>query len=157
MDAKQIYQALSGKFKDSIKQFQENTQPPTVTVDAGAVVEVCRFLKLEPGLEFTSLISLSGVDMKDQSKLLVVYHLGSITQKHILAVKAELDRNDPRIATVEKVWAGANWYEREAYDLFGIVFDGHSDLRRILLPDDWEGHPMRKDYVYPKRYHTWDV
>jgi len=69
----------------------------------------------------------------------------------------EVDRNEPHVPTVEGVWATANWYEREAYDLFGIIFDGHSDLRRILMPDDWEGYPMRKDYVYPKKYHTWDV
>ncbi len=157
MDAKQIYQTLSEKFTGRIKQFQENTHPASVVVESDAIVDICSFLKRETELEFTSMISLSGVDLKDQGKMLVIYHLGSIRHKHKIALKVELDRNNPHVPTVEKVWPGANWYEREAYDLYGIVFDNHSDLRRILLPDDWEGWPMRKDYVYPKRYHTWDV
>lgn len=157
MDGEQVYKILSEKFGNNIKQFQANTLPQSIIVETKAVVEVCGFLKQEKGLEFTSMISLSGVDLKDQGKLMVVYHLGSMQHKHKIALKVELDRNNPHLPTVEKVWKGANWYEREAYDLYGIIFDNHPDLRRILLPDDWEGYPMRRDYVYPKRYHTWDV
>ena len=157
MEPMKIYGALSEKFGGKIKQFVETTFPPTVLVEADAVADVCRFLKEEDGLDFTSLMCLSGVDLKEQGKMAVVYHLHSMKRKHKITIKVELDRNNPHVQTVEQVWPGANWYEREAYDLLGIVFDGHSDLRRILLPEDWEGHPLRKDYVYPKRYHTWDV
>jgi len=75
----------------------------------------------------------------------VVYHLFSYGHRHTFVLKVHLDREQPRVPTVEGVWGVANWHEREAYDLFGIVFEGHSDLRRILLPDDWVGWPLRKD------------
>ena len=152
-----IFGILSEKFDGKIKQFIESTYPPAVLVEADAISGVCRFLKEEDGLDFTSLMCLSGVDLKEQGKMAVVYHLHSMKRKHKITIKVELDRNNPHVQTVEQIWPGANWYEREAFDLLGIVFDGHSDLRRILLPEDWEGHPLRKDYVYPKRYHTWDV
>ncbi len=157
MDPKKIYEILSEKFSGKIKQFMDNTFPPSVIVEPDAIVDVCRFLKMEDDMDFKSLMCLSGVDLKDQGKMTVVYHLNSMKHKHKITIKVELDRNNPHVQTVELVWPGANFYEREAYDLFGIVFDGHSDLRRILMPEDWEGHPMRKDYVYPKQYHTWDV
>ncbi|MCL4557820.1 MAG: NADH-quinone oxidoreductase subunit C [Deltaproteobacteria bacterium] len=157
MEAKKIFDILSGKFGGSIQQLQESTFPPSVVVGSDAIVEVCDFLKKAEGLDFLSLVCLSGVDLKEQGRMTVVYHLGSMKHGHMIAIKVELDRSSPHVRTVEKVWPVANWYEREAYDMFGIVFDGHSDLRRILMPEDWEGHPMRKDYVYPKRYHTWDV
>ena len=157
MEPNKIYGILSEKFGGKIKQLIESTLPPSVLVETDAITDVCRFLKEEDGMDFTSLMCLSGVDLKDQGKMAVVYHLHSMKQKHKITIKVELDRNNPHVQTVEQIWPGANWYEREAYDLLGIVFDGHSDLRRILLPEDWEGHPLRKDYVYPKRYHTWDV
>ena len=87
---------------------------------------------------------LAGVDYKDRIE--VVYVLYSMTHKHRYTLKCRLPRENPRISTVESVWSVANWHEREAYDMFGIVFEGHSDLRRILCPDDWEGYPLRKDY-----------
>ncbi|MGB9735170.1 MAG: NADH-quinone oxidoreductase subunit C [bacterium] len=157
MESKKIYEILSEKFTGKIKQFIETTFPRTIIVEADAIVDICSFLKKEDDLDFKSLLCLSGVDLKEQGKMAVVYHLYSMRHKHKIAIKVEVDRNNPHLPTVEGVWRGANWYEREAYDLFGIIFDGHSDLRRILMPDDWEGYPMRKDYVYPKRYHTWDV
>ena len=82
----------------------------------------------------------------------VIYHLHSQTHDRKLALKVKLDRADPRVPTVEPVWRMADWYERECYDLLGVVFEGHPDLRRILLPFDWEGHPLRKDYVAPETY-----
>ncbi len=157
MEPKKIYDVLSEKFSGRILQYVESTFPPSVVVDPAAIVEVCVFLKTAPEMDFTSFLCLSGVDLKEQGKMAVVYHLASMKQNHTMALKVELDRNNPHVRTVEQVWPGANWFEREAFDLLGIVFDGHSDLRRILMPEDWEGHPLRKDYVYPKQYHTWDV
>ncbi len=157
MEAKKIYEILSGRFGSAIQQFQENTLPPSIVVGHQAIVEVCDFLKKAEELEFLSLICLSAVDMQEKGKMAVVYHLGSMRQRHTIVLKVELDRGSPHVRTVGTVWPVAAWYEREAYDLLGVVFDGHPDLRRILMPEDWEGYPLRKDYVYPKRYHTWDV
>ena len=99
---------------------------------------------------------LSGVDYKDpkneDDRLEVVYHLYSMLKKHKLILKVELSRDDPKVPTVENVWGIANWHEREAYDMYGIQFEGHSDLRRILCPDDWVDYPLRKDYVEPETY-----
>ena len=83
----------------------------------------------------------------------VVYHLYSYTHRHKFVLKVQLPREDPSVPTVEGVWGVAKWQERESYDFYGIQFTGHSDLRRILLPDDWEGHPLRKDWVDPEYYH----
>ncbi|MBP2669686.1 MAG: hypothetical protein H6Q80_1888, partial [Deltaproteobacteria bacterium] len=116
-----------------------------------AVKEVARFLKQDPALAFDSLMCLSGVDYKD--RFAVAYHLHSLSHRHAVGVKAFLPRENPSLPTVDDVWPAANFQEREAYDLFGIVFEGSKDLRRILLPDDWEGHPLRKDYKYPESYH----
>ena len=96
---------------------------------------------------------LSGVDLSPEDEdLSVVYHLFSDVHLHKVVIKAVVSKENPHLPTVENTWKTANWHEREAYDLFGIVFDGHSDLRRILLPDDWEGHPLRKNYKEPDTY-----
>jgi NADH-quinone oxidoreductase subunit C len=83
----------------------------------------------------------------------VVYHVYSYEKKHRIVLKCFLDRADPVLPTVQEVWRAANWQERECFDLLGVLFDGHPDLRRLLLPDDWEGHPLRKDYTEPDHYH----
>jgi NADH-quinone oxidoreductase subunit C len=83
----------------------------------------------------------------------VVYFLDSTVHRHRLIAKARLDREDPRIRTVEDIWKAADWHEREAWDLMGVVFEGHHNLVRILCAEDWEGHPLRKDYVIPEEYH----
>jgi NADH-quinone oxidoreductase subunit C len=82
----------------------------------------------------------------------VVYHLFSYTHNQQIVLKVDLPRDNPKIPTVEGVWKVANWFEREVYDLFGVIFDGHSDLRRIMLPEDWTGYPLRKDYVEQEEY-----
>ncbi len=101
----------------------------TITVPREYVVAACEFLKQTPELEFK-----------------VNYHLFSTTKHHRLRLKVVLNEDDVHVPTVAGVWRTANWHERETYDLFGIVFDGHPDLRRILLPDDWQGHALRKDF-----------
>jgi len=101
-------------------------------------------------LSLDHLELLGGVDYKDRIE--VVYILYSMKHRHRHTLKCRLPREAPRIHSVESVWSVANWHEREAFDMFGIVFEGHSDLRRILCPDDWEGYPLRKDYQFPKIY-----
>ncbi|MBF0244349.1 MAG: NADH-quinone oxidoreductase subunit C [Planctomycetes bacterium] len=125
--------------------------PEALGVAAAALVEVAQFCKSDPELQFGFLASLSGVDWNDRIE--VVYHLLSYTFKHELVLKVSLDRERPELHSVESVWPTANWHERECYDLLGVNFSGHSDLRRILLPEDWVGHPLRKDYLPPTEYH----
>ncbi|MGE5248424.1 MAG: NADH-quinone oxidoreductase subunit C, partial [Verrucomicrobiota bacterium] len=122
-----------------------------VVVDAGKIKEIARFAKDDPALSFDCLMSLSGVDYKD--RFAVAYHLFSMKHRHAIGLKAMLGRETPSLPTVDDVWPAANFQEREAFDLLGIVFEGSKDLRRILLPPDWEGHPLRKDYKYPEFYH----
>ena len=98
---------------------------------------------------------LGGVDYKDRIE--VVYILYSLKHHHRYTLKCRLSRETPMVHTVESVWAVANWHERETFDMFGVVFEGHSDLRRILCPDDWEGYPLRKDYRAPKIYREMPV
>lgn len=152
MEAQAIFDTLKGKFGDAVVELQgEGFSPAFVVVVPAAVKEVSRFLKEDPNLSFDVLMCLSGVDYKE--KFAVAYHLHSLKQHHVIGLKAMLPRENPSLPTVDDVWPAANFQEREAYDLFGIAFEGSKDLRRILLPEDWEGHPLRKDYKYPDSYH----
>ena len=118
----------------------------TIRVFKEHLVEACRFLHDTPGLEFDFLTDLTAVDYPARPKRFdVVLHLNSMAQNHMLRVKTAVAEGEP-CPSVTSVWKAANWEEREAYDMFGIVFEGHPDLRRILLPEDWEGYPLRKDY-----------
>jgi NADH-quinone oxidoreductase subunit C len=152
VEAQAVFDMLKGKFGDAVVELQgEGFSPAFVVVVPAAVKEVARFLKEDPALAFDSLMCLSGVDYKD--RFAVAYHLHSLSHRHAVGVKAFLPRETPSLPTVDDVWPAANFQEREAFDLFGIVFTGSKDLRRILLPEDWEGHPLRKDYKYPDSYH----
>jgi NADH-quinone oxidoreductase subunit C len=124
-----------------------------VEVDAGSIANVTAYCKAEPRLAFDSLSNMSACDYPKLGKIEIVYDLYSYTHDHSLVLKIDMDRDNPRAETVELTWPAANWHEREIYDLFGVFFTGHSDLRRILLPDDWVGHPLRKDYVEAPDYH----
>jgi len=114
---------------------------------------VCELLRSDPKLSFDYLECITGVDYPDDKQIRVVYHLYSYKQKHRIVLKCFLDREDPALPTVVNVWSAANWQERECFDLLGVLFEGHPDLRRLLLPDDWEGHPLRKDYEEKEDYH----
>ena len=122
-------------------------------VATARIQEAAAFLKDDPELDMKFLNSISGVDFPKRGEVEVVYHVSSITHRHLLAVKVILPRDAPKIATVEGIWPAANWHERECWDLMGVVFEGHSDPRRILLPDDWEGFPLRKDYKVQEYWH----
>jgi NADH-quinone oxidoreductase subunit C len=99
------------------------------------------------------LSSLSGVDYPKTSTIQVVYHLYSYSHRHMMVLKVSASRDDPVIRTVAGVWRAANWHEREVFDLLGVRFEGHPDMRRLLMPEDWLGHPLRKDFVEPEEYH----
>jgi NADH-quinone oxidoreductase subunit C len=154
--APEILQVLQDKFPGKILRSEIGVLDPFAVVEPGAIAELCVFLKDTPDLAFDSLMCLSGVDYKgfkgEPERLEVVYHLFSMKHRHSFVLKVQLPRENPSVSTVEPVWAIANWHEREAYDMYGIRFEGHSDLRRILCPDDWEGYPLRKDYEQPETY-----
>ncbi len=139
--------ALTGRFVD------EGEKHPRVHLPAASWRAVAELLRHDGRLSFDWLACLGGVDYAADGQLAVVYDLASFDHRHQFAVKVFCDRTNPRVASVVDLWPAANWHEREAFDLFGIHFDGHPDLRRILLNDDWEGHPLRKDYVFPREVH----
>ena len=118
----------------------------TVTVPRDSIVDVCRFLKAEQG--FDLLADLCGADRgpEEDPRFEVNYHLFSTKHHSRLRLKVLLSEDDPHVMTVTQIWKTANWHERETYDLLGVIFDGHPDLRRILLPSDFDGHALRKDY-----------
>ena len=142
-----IEKAIRDKFPDVVIESGYSGGILMLRLEAGSLPDVCRFLKESPDLAFDYLACVSGVDWSD--RLEIVYHLQSLSMGHRLVLKVNADRDDARIPSVTSVWQGAGFQEREAYDLFGIVFEGHPDLRRILLPEDWDGYPLRKDYVSP--------
>jgi NADH-quinone oxidoreductase subunit C len=134
---------LKEKFAASVIDVQEFRGEVTVTVKAEDLIEVCRFLK--GSLQYNALIDVTAVDYlgKKDPRFMMVYQLRSLPNKDSLRVKAAVAE---AVDTVSTVWATADWLEREVYDLFGIHFNGHPDLRRILMTPEWEGHPLRKDY-----------
>jgi NADH-quinone oxidoreductase subunit C len=149
----EIHTRLKDKFGESILSFEEIVADPYILVAPEAIADVGRYLAEDDALAFDSLMCLSGVDLgaKDEN-FEMVYHLHSMTHLHKVVLKALVPKEDPHLPTVENIWKTANWHEREVYDLYGVVFEGHSDMRRILMPDDWEGYPLRKDYKDPEFY-----
>ena len=152
MEARELYERLEGAFPGRVSGFRGDVSDPYLHVDPQAIVEVCRFLRDEPELKFEILSDLTALDWPKEEKIQVVYHLYSYTFRHQIVLKVDLPREKPRVSTVENVWKAADWFEREVFDLFGVAFEGHSDLRRIMLPEDWAGHPLRKDYVEQEEY-----
>jgi NADH-quinone oxidoreductase subunit C len=159
VDAAAIHQRLAQDFGEAVVSFEAAALQPYAVVKAEAVDAVAGLCKADPDLAFDNLMCLSAVDYpkEDPPRMEVVYHLYSYRHRHTFVLKVHLPREGARVPTVEGVWGVANWHEREAYDLFGIVFEGHSDLRRILLPDDWVGHPLRKDWQDPDFYNGMHV
>jgi len=128
----------------SIGTFRDQTW---IVVARERLLDVCKFLKEDPELAFDFLSFVCGVDYyPSQPRFEVVYQLYSTKHHHRFRVKTKVPEDDPKVPSVVTIWPTADWHERETYDLFGIEFQGHPDLRRILLPADWVGHPLRKDY-----------
>jgi NADH-quinone oxidoreductase subunit C len=171
MTSTDIIAALEGKFGPKIKSKNTEALDPFVVVEPADLLEVCRFLRDDSRLKFEILAVISGVDYLeiDPKKVAkagfdphveVVYHFQSFTHRHRFVLKVMLPRwkgdkagELPELPSVTPLWASADWHEREVYDLMGIWFTGHPDLRRILLAEDWVGHPLRKDYEFPLEYH----
>ncbi|GAB1370277.1 NADH-quinone oxidoreductase subunit C [Candidatus Kapaibacterium sp.] len=152
MTANEIYEKLKSEFGDEIISLTEDAANEAfIVVKPQRIVEICLVLRDDPNFKFDYMANLTGMDYPNN--LTVVYHLYSIPLNHRIVLKVELNKENPSVESVEKVWKTANWHEREAYDMFGIIFENHPFLVRILTPYDWEGHPLRKDYKEPETYH----
>jgi len=119
----------------------------TLAIPREQIRAVCEFLKQEPEVQFDFLTDLTCVDhYPAEPRFELVYHLLSLTSRERLRLKTRVTSENPRVDSITGLWGGANWFEREIFDLFGIQFTGHPHLRRLLMPDDWQGYPLRKDY-----------
>jgi NADH-quinone oxidoreductase subunit C len=153
MTPEEIQRSLAEKFGDAVGPLSPANKDPWVEVKAASLREVCAFLKDDERFRFDCLMNLSAVDWPKQNQIHVVYHLFSYARRHAFILKVKLDRAAPSVASLEPVWKSADWLEREQFDLLGVTFEGHPDLRRIMLPDDWVGNPLRKDYAEQSQYH----
>lgn len=160
MTFEEIVQLLTRTFSEEVVLgIDESSTPPAIQITASHIAEVCLKLHEDEQTYFDYLSCLSGIDNgPEEGTMEVIYHLYSIPYDVSLALKVQVPRNQegeplPEVPTVSTIWRTADWHERETYDLLGIHFTGHPDLRRILLAADWEGHPLRKDYKLQKYYH----
>ena len=171
MTGPDIIAALEARFAGKIKQKYPEAIEPNVVVDAADLLEVCRHLRTDGALKFDLLHDISGVDFLEidpkkvakagfEPHLEVVYHLQSFTHQHRFTLKVVLPRwkgdakgSLPEVPSASGIWKSADWHEREVFDMLGIHFRGHPNLTRILCSEDWEGHPLRKDYEFPLEYH----
>ena len=171
MSGQAFLDRLKAKFGDTITGANFEALDPWIEVAPEGLPEVGRYLRDEPDLQFNMLNCISGVDYFEpdakkaaktgwEPHLEVVYHLWSVRHRASLVLKVVLPRwrqgvagELPEVPSVSGVWSTADWHEREVYDLSGVYFTGHPNLRRILCPEDWVGHPLRKDYEMPLEYH----
>jgi len=171
MNLAELVKDLQVRFGDGVLGAETQAIDPWLELSPAVLVPVCEYLHDEPRLQFNLLNCITGVDYfhSDPKKaakspwqphLEVVYHLSSLAHKHLLVLKVKTPRwkDDrpgqlPEVPSVSSVWKTALWHEREAYDMLGVWFTGHPDLRRILCPEDWVGYPLRKDYELPLEYH----
>ena len=157
MTPQEIHDRLKEAFGEKIVDADLEAPEPHLVVRPDALLEIAATLSEASDLAFHSLLTLTGVDyLSKKAKtddLGVCYVLYSMEHRHRIMLKVRLPREKPEVPSVSHIWPTAKWHEREAWDLYGIRFAGLDDHRRILLPEDWEGHPMRKDYVVPEQWH----
>ncbi len=148
MEPVQVAERLKEQFPDEITEISKFRDQVSLTVKKDRALDVFRFLHDEPSLSFDFLKDLCGVDYlgKKETRFEVVYHLYSMEHRHMVRIKVPVSEGDCTVDSVTPVWIGADWHERECFDMYGIDFKGHPDMRRILMPEDWEGFPLRKDY-----------
>ena len=147
MDVQTIVTKLSERFPDGVVETSTANAEATVVVKRDALKDVLAFVKTDAELDCDFFSFVTAVDHHPKvPRFEAVYEVYSIRLKHLIRIKTRITEEDARVPSVVGVYRGANWHEREAYDLFGIVFEGHPDLRRIVLPTNWDGHPLRKEY-----------
>ena len=144
---------INSKYKKIIIDSHNFREDQTITVKKGVIIDLFKFLRDDPELDFKFLMDLTAVDYlnRKDSRFEVVYHFYSLSNNARLRVKTPVDEHDCEIASVASLWKTANWYEREVWDLYGITFNGHPNMKRILLYEEFKGHPLRKDYPINKR------
>jgi NADH-quinone oxidoreductase subunit C len=153
MTIQEIFDHLQTKLPDVELTLDEIKPDGAIHVKAGDLLEVCKVLLEDDQLQFSALMCLSGVETVEHYA--TVYHLHSMSLMHkVTLVCGDSKENEVHMPSVAGIWAAADWHEREAYDMFGIIYDDHPDFRRILCPDDWEGYPLRKDYVPQEKWHN---
>lgn len=171
MNVADIVERLKQQFGEQILRADLECIDPWIEIAAPGLHEICTFLRETPDLRFDYLHCVSAVDYLEpdpkkskkvewEPHLELLYHLSSVQHRHRLVLRVVLPRwrDDqagrlPQVASVSGIWRTADWHEREVYDLCGVAFIGHPDFRRILCPEDWAGHPLRKDYQTPEEYH----
>jgi NADH-quinone oxidoreductase subunit C len=151
MTTQEIFNHLTQAFPGTELVLEEVQPSPVIRVPREILAAVALKLRDDEALHFECLMCLSGVDKG--TDLQTVYHLHSMKNKQTVALRCVVSKEDPSVPTVCRVWPTAEWHEREAWDMFGIRFENHPDHRRILCADDWEGHPLRKDYKAPESFH----
>ncbi len=157
---------LEASLPDAVLDVVSTGRHPSITIRPESLRDVCFLLRDDPALLYDCCHLVSGVDWPATEEIEVVYHLVSYARKTDAAYRARAEKNDgwicvkarvprsaPSIASVADIWTGADWHERETFDLLGVRFTGRAELRRILLPEDWPGHPLRKDWDFPVAYH----
>ncbi|NBT59484.1 NADH-quinone oxidoreductase subunit C [bacterium] len=155
MTFEEIQQKLQTKFPQGIQGVEDTVPEKSLKINPSEIVAVIRFMKEE--MQFETLGDLCGLDYPALSSSCVAYHLQSYTHKKVVRLKCYLPRENASIDSLTCLFKAADWLEREAFDMFGIHFNGHPDLRRILCPEDWVGHPLRKDYQTPDYYNGMPV
>ncbi len=140
-----IEKAIRDAFPQAVLESKDVFGVLNIKIDARALLGVCEMLHAQHGFDY--LADITAIDWKDRIE--VVYQLTALASNTKIALRVDLDEQKPEVNSLASVWKGANYQEREVFDLFGVKFTGHPDLRRILLPEDWEGYPLRKDYVIP--------
>ena len=146
MEAVNIIEQVKAKFGDALLSSHSFRGDHTIVIKKERLLDICTYLKEDRALDFGYLLDVCGVDyLPREPRFEVVYHLSSISRHHRLRVKAPLAEGE-KIDSVTEIWATADWTERETFDMYGIEFEGHPDLKRIYMDDDWKGYPLRKDY-----------
>ncbi len=149
-----ILEKIKEKFGEAVLETHSFRGDDTAIIVKEKIVEAAKFLKEDPELDFNVLIDLTAVDclkLDKPHRFEVVYHFFSVAKKHRVRLKVPLTEEDPVVDTLTGLWPIANWFEREAWDMFGVKFQGHPNLQRILMYDEFQGHPLRKDYPVSKR------
>jgi len=149
-----LYSIIKKEFPDSIKDHHTHRGDETIIINSDSLEQVCSFLKYDSRCSFEMMIDLTAVDRLEMGltpRFEMVYHFKSLTHATRLRLKTVLPDDDCRISSIHHLWKAVDWYERECFDMFGIHFEGHPDLRRILMYDGFDGHPLRKDYPIDKQ------
>ena len=153
-DAGELTSLLKQKFPKAVLNFHAHRSDETVVIERDSLHSVCLFLHEDSRCAFEIMLDITAVDLLEMNmnhRFEMVYHFKSLTHASRIRIKVPLNEDDCRLASISDIWKSADWYERECFDMFGIVFEGHPNLKRILMYEEFEGHPLRKDYPIDKQ------